>query len=134
LKALNARERLILGLHAFVGWALCGATMGIGLGFFSEQTALIAHAIGAPIFFGGVSWNYFTKFSYTTPIATALTFVGFVIFVDFFLVALVIERSFDMFRSPLGTWIPFMLLFLSTFTVGRYVAERIDRTKFSRPA
>lgn len=51
-------------------------------------------------------------------------FVGFVIVVDFFLVALVIERSLEMFASPLGTWIPFALIFTSTYVTGRRVCNR----------
>jgi hypothetical protein len=79
------------------------------------------HAIGAPISAGTISWNYYRRFDYTTPLQTALVFVGFVIVVDFFLVALVIERSFEMFASPLGTWIPFASIFLATYLVGRWV-------------
>jgi hypothetical protein len=37
---------------------------------------------------------------------------------DFFLVAMVINRSFEMFTSPLGTWIPFVLIFASTYLTG----------------
>ncbi|MFH1032295.1 MAG: hypothetical protein V1767_07030 [Chloroflexota bacterium] len=41
--------------HAFVGWALCAATMGIGMSIKSLQNTPVAHAIGAPIFFAAVS-------------------------------------------------------------------------------
>jgi hypothetical protein len=33
-------------------------------------------------------------------------------------VIVLIERSFDMFRSPLGTWLPFLLIFLASFLTG----------------
>jgi hypothetical protein len=52
-------------------------------------------------------------------VATAALFLALVVFMDFFVVALLIEKSFDMFLSPLGTWIPFALIFLSTYFVGR---------------
>jgi hypothetical protein len=39
---------VIVLVHAFVGWALCAATMGIGLATLPLQTALIIHAIAAP--------------------------------------------------------------------------------------
>lgn len=106
--------------HAFVGWALCGATMGIGMATLSMENALIVHAIGAPVFFTIISLIYFNKFNYTSPLHTALVFVGFVITVDFFVVALLINRSLDMFASPLGTWIPFALIFASTYLTGLY--------------
>lgn len=118
------RQRVVLLAHAFVLWALCGATMMIGLAVASEGTALVAHAIGAPIFAAAVSWNYFRRFGYTTPLQTATTFISFVIVVDFFLVALIINRSLEMFASPLGTWIPFALIFISTYLTGREVERR----------
>jgi hypothetical protein len=111
----------IIFIHAFVGWALCGATMGIGMGVTSLENALIIHAILAPVFFILVSINYFSKFNYTAPLQTALIFVGFVIFVDFFFVALLINKSLDMFASLLGTWIPFVLIFFSSYVPGLFM-------------
>ncbi len=125
---MNVRKVVTVLVHAFVGWALCGATMGIGMATTSLQNALIAHAIGAPIFFFIVSLIYFKKFNYTTPLRTALIFVGFVITVDFFVVALLINKSLDMFASLLGTWIPFSLIFTSTYLTGLYMV-RSSKTK-----
>jgi len=115
---MNRNRIFIILLHAFVGWALCAATMGIGMATMPMQTALVVHAIGAPVFFTAVSLNYFKRFNYTNPLQTALTFVGFVIAMDFFVVALLIMGSLEMFQSWLGTWIPFALIFLSTYLTG----------------
>ena len=101
----NIMKLVTIFVHAFVGWALCAATMGIGMATMSLQNALIIHAIGAPIFFTLVSLIYFKKFNYTTPLQTALIFVGFVIAADFFVVALLMNRSVEMFASLLGTWL-----------------------------
>ena len=120
---MNSRKLITILVHAFVGWALCAATMGIGMATTSIQNALIIHAIGAPIFFTIVSLIYFNKFNYTTPLQTAIIFVGFVITVDFFVVALLINRSLEMFASLLWTWIPFALIFTSTYLTGLYVAK-----------
>jgi len=38
--------------------------------------------------------------------------------VDFFVVALLIMGSLEMFGSALGTWIPFALIFASTYLTG----------------
>jgi hypothetical protein len=46
------RKALVILIHAFIGWALCGAIMGIGMAVTSMQATLIAHLIGAPIIFG----------------------------------------------------------------------------------
>jgi len=112
---MTPRNILILLLHAFVGWALCAATMGIGMSVTTIEITLIVHAIGAPLFFAGVSSAYVKKFNYTTPLHTAVVFLVFVVLVDFFVVALLIKKSLDMFTSLLGTWIPFTLIFASTY-------------------
>ncbi len=118
---MNSRQIATVLAFAFVGWALCAATMWIGMAALPITTALIVHAAGAPIFYFFVSLIYFSKFGYSTPLQTALIFVGFVVLVDFFLVALLINRSLEMFADPLGTWIPFALMFLSTYLTGLLV-------------
>lgn len=114
---------LIVLAHAFVGWFLCAATMGIGTAVTTLQTTLIVHAIGAPIFFAAVSLVYFRRFHYTSPLLTAVIFVGFVMVVDFFVVALLINGSLEMFESWLGTWLPFLLIFGSTLLTGTLVSR-----------
>jgi hypothetical protein len=115
---MTTRKIIILLAHAFVGWALCFAAMGVGLAVTTLDRALTIHAVAAPIIFGIVALVYFTRFHYTSPVQTALVFVGFVISADFFIVALLINQSLEMFASLLGTWIPFALIFLSTVAVG----------------
>ena len=118
---MKAVRIAILLVHAFVGWALCGATMGFGMATTTVNNALIVHAFAAPIFFVGVSLVYFRYFNYTSPLRTALVFLAFVIAMDFFVVAMLINRSFDMFTSLLGTWIPFVTIFAVTYLTGSLV-------------
>jgi hypothetical protein len=117
------RKTLIFLIHAFIGWALCGATMMIGLQVTSENNAVLIHLIAAPIFFSVITFIYFKKFRYTTPLQTAIGFIAFVILMDLFIVAPFIEQSFEMFYNPLGTWIPFLLSFIATFLVGTYLSR-----------
>jgi hypothetical protein len=124
---METKKMLTILIHAFIGWALCAATMGIGMATMTLQNALIVHAVGAPIYFTIISWIYFKKYSYTSPLITGLIFVGFVMVVDFFLVALVINRSLDMFTDLLGTWIPFALIFLSTYLTGKLIVKGSGR-------
>lgn len=98
--------------------------MGIGMSLMTIDKALIVHAVAAPVYFSLLSLVYFKRLRYTGPLKTALLFLGFVIFMDFFLVALIINRSLDMFRSPLGTWIPFLLIFGATWVTGKLVVRR----------
>ncbi|MBM3181148.1 MAG: hypothetical protein FJZ86_12435 [Chloroflexi bacterium] len=125
---INFKNLSVILTHAFVGWALCAATMGIGMAVTTMQNTLIVHAIGAPLFFAGVSWFYFSRFNYTKSFQTALIFVSFVIVVDFFVVALLINRSLEMFASLLGTWIPFVLIFASTYITGLVVTQKAKLT------
>ena len=83
------------------------------------EMTLIIHAAGAPLGFAVISWCYFRRFSFSSPLATAALFLPTVIVLDIVIVAWLIEKSFAMFRSPLGTWIPFALIFSATYLTGR---------------
>jgi hypothetical protein len=115
---MTFKKILIILAHAFIGWTLCAATIGIGTAVTTLDNTLIIHAIAAPIFFGGISLIYFRKFNYTTPLQTASFFLVFVVAMDFFVVAILINRSFEMFDNLLGTWLPFMLIFASSYLMG----------------
>jgi len=121
---VKMRKILIILLHAFIGWALCTATIGIGMSTTTLQNALVIHAVAAPIIFSLISLVYFKKFNYTTPLQTALIFTGFVMAMDFFVVALLVNKSLEMFTSLLGTWIPFLLIFGSTLLTGLIVKRK----------
>jgi hypothetical protein len=128
-KRLNLRKFITILVRAFIGWGLCGATMGIGMATTSLENTLIIHAIGAPFFFVVISLIYFSKFNYTTPLQTALIFIGFVMILDFFVVALMINKSLEMFASLMGTWIPFVLIFASTYLTGFFLKNTTRSTE-----
>ena len=115
---------IVLLVHALIGWALCGAIMGIGRMVTTLDNALVIHAVVAPIVFALITWVYFTRFGYTSPLQTALIFVAVVIGMDAFLVAPVFEKSYEMFTSLIGTWVPFGLIFLSTYLTGLVSAKQ----------
>ena len=117
---LSWKEICIIGIHAFIGWMLCTASMAISMATTTVENALIIHAAAAPVFYTVISLIYFSRFNYTSPLKTGLIFVGFVIVMDFFVVSMLVLGSFDMFFSLLGTWIPFTLIFLSTYLTGLY--------------
>jgi hypothetical protein len=121
---MTIKKIIIVLAHAFVGWMLCAATMGIGMSLTTLNNALIIHAIAAPIFFVGISLVYFRKFNYTMPLQTGFIFIAFVAAMDFFVVAILINRSFEMFTSLLGTWIPFALIFISTYLTGYFATQK----------
>jgi hypothetical protein len=131
---MNVRKTLTLMGHAAVVWMLCGAAMGFGMAITSTENALIIHATAAPIIAAGVSWVYFTRFNSTTPVRTAITFVGFVILADTLIVSLLIEKSFEMFTSPIGTWIPFALIFTATYLTGTRIAAQQEQSALTSRA
>jgi hypothetical protein len=105
-------------------WALCGAVMGIGQATTTTDNALIIHAVAAPFIVLAVSLLYFRSFGTGHVGLTAVVFTAVPLAMDFFLVALVLLRSLEMFGSPLGTWIPFALIFAVTYVTGRAMAAR----------
>ena len=48
---MNKKKLVIIIVHAFIGWMLCAATMGIGMAIMTLEKTLIVHVIGAPVFF-----------------------------------------------------------------------------------
>jgi hypothetical protein len=115
---MSKKRWLFLAVHAFVGWAFCAATMGVGMMMTSLHNALIIHAFAAPIIFFIVTFRYFSYSQFLSPLLVAISFIVIVMAIDFFLVALIINRSLEMFTSLLGTWIPFALIFISTYLSG----------------
>jgi len=57
-----------------------------------------------------------------------MAFLSVVVALDFFVVALLIEKNFAMSASPIGTWIPFALIFLSTYLTGSYTNKHTETT------
>ena len=109
---------------ALAGWMLCAATMGVGMSLLGLKVALIVHAVAAPIIFTGISLIYFKRLAYTTPLTTAAAFLAVVVFMDVVVVAALVQHSFAMFASLTGTWLPFALIFASTYITGTIVRKK----------
>jgi hydrogenase-4 membrane subunit HyfE len=108
-----------------IGWALCGAVIGIGYSVTSQENTLIVHAIVAPIIFASLTLLYFRKVDHSSPFNTALTFTAIIITMDFFVSGLLIQGSLSMFSSILGTWIPFAEIFSATYLAGTFETRRV---------
>jgi len=117
-RSTQRKEALLAAVYGFVGWALCAAAMGLGLHLTTLHRALILHAIAAPLIFPAISSLYFRRRSSLSPLHAATVFLGTVTALDFFIVALLIEHSFAMFASILGVWLPFLLIFLTSWMTG----------------
>ncbi len=104
------------------GWALCGAVMGGLMAVAPPWLALTLHAIAAPAIFAAVSSLYFRAPGARRPLPTALVFTALVAVLDAVVVAGLVLRSFAMFASIAGTWLPFLLILLSTWATGSIMA------------
>jgi len=127
-KSGRIRKYSVVLAFALIAQMLCWGIMVIGQMVTSLENTLIAHAIGAPIIAIGVSSIYYKKFNYTSPLQTAIVFASVVIAMDVFVVALLIEKSFEMFTSPIGTWIPISSIFLATYLTGYLRTKRAETT------
>src|SRR5208282_278673 len=121
---MTMRHAAVIFVFALVGWVLCAASIGLGFAVTSQTTTLVVHAILAPVVFAGLSWMYFTRFAYTTPLVAAALFLGIVAALDLVVVAGFILGSFAMFGSVFGTWLPFALIFAATWATGTAVARQ----------
>lgn len=115
---INFQNSKIIFIHVFIPWILCGATLGIGQALLTRKTTFIIFAILAPIFFALSSFIYHKKYNFTSPIVTAFIFSGFVALMDLVFVAPVIEKSYDMFKNFLESWLPFILILFATYFSG----------------
>jgi hypothetical protein len=115
---LNRKLIITLG-HGLVGWALCAATMALGMAVAALPTALTVHALAAPIFFILVSLVYFTRFNDTTPGQTALIFAGVVIGAYALTALFLADHGLEVFANPIATWMPSVLILAATYLTGR---------------
>jgi hypothetical protein len=122
--ARYVKRRAVLILHALVGWAVCGVTIGVGRQTVALDTALLIHAAVAPLVFGVLSWLFFRWFPASSALGVALTMLGVVMGLDALLVAPLLERSYAMFESILGTWLPFASIFVASYLAGRVRQRR----------
>ncbi len=117
-----ARSLMRLFAYGVAGWALCAAVMGGLLAIGPAWLAITLHAIAAPLIFLAISIRYFGARGAREPIPVALAFTAIVAVLDAVVVAGLIMRSFDMFTSIAGTWLPFVLIFLATWITGAITA------------
>jgi len=116
--SLAVKKPFVLLSLGISGWAVCGTIMFVLLYLTTIYLSLIIHFIATPFIFLGISNLYFKRFDYTSPLATAIIFTLIVMILDFFVVAMVIEKNLEMFESVMGTWLPFLFIFLTVWLRG----------------
>ena len=99
-------------------WGLCGAVMAIGRRIWSLDTTLHVHLAAAPAIAFLVSSIHKLLAAEFNPVLRAMVLTGIVVILDAVVVAPIIERSYAMFRSFIGTWMPFAAIFLASWAAG----------------
>ena len=107
---------------SLVFWGLCGAVMMIGRKMWSIETALLVHLAAAPVLAFALSAAHAVAAPTFDPLIRAAVMTGTIIVLDAGLVAPVFERSYAMFRSVQGTWLPFLFSFLASWAAGYLMA------------
>ena len=115
----------LLMVFSLIVWAFCGAIMGIGRSIWSIETTLWVHLFGAAVGAAAASWLYARLSGHFAPVVVAASFVATALFLDVFLVAMVIEGSFAMFRGPMGVWLPMIAVFVAAWGAGRLARRAI---------
>ncbi len=107
----------LVGL-AVVLWAACGAVIAIGRRLWSIDTTLRVHLAAAPVLAFLVAAVHTRLAPHFDPALRALALTGVVVGLDAFVVAPLFERSAAMFRSVIGTWLPFAAILAAGWTAG----------------
>lgn len=118
----RARSLVRLAAHGIAGWAACAAVMGAALQLGSTGVAMALHAVAAPLIFIAIAARYFGARGAREPLPVALAVTGIVAALDAIVVAGLALRSFAMFESVVGTWLPLSLIFLATWITGFMVS------------
>ncbi len=105
---MDLKKIIVILVHAFILWALCGATIGIGSSIYSMDMTLIIHLIGAPIFAALVSMVDFKRYQFASPMKTAIIFLSVIIVLDAGLVAPVFEKNLKCLKVLLELGDPFL--------------------------
>lgn len=108
-------ELVVLGLLL---WGGCGAVIAIGRRIWTLETTLRVHLVAAPMIAFIVSTVHKVLAPEFSSMLRAFVLTGLVVILDAAVVAPIFERSFAMFRSLIGTWIPFVAILLASLAAG----------------
>jgi hypothetical protein len=108
-----------LTVSALVLWAACGAVIGRRL--WTLRTTLVVHLFAAAAFAFAAAAAHKLLAPDFDVVARAAVMTGLIVALDALVVAPLFERSYAMFRSALGTWVPFAAIFLASWAAGRLV-------------
>ena len=107
----------LIGL-ALVLWGACGGVIAIGRRLWSLDATLRVHLVAAPILAFLVATLHRELAPEFDPLLRAAAITIVVMLLDALVVAPLFERSYAMFRSVIGTWLPFFTIFAAAWFAG----------------
>jgi hypothetical protein len=129
LSALQ-RSRVAVGPAlgwAVVSWAACGLVFAVARVLFGVSAALAIHLLAAPVIGAWVTLVLWNHPRHPGVAGTAATLAGTAALLDAVFVAPFLERSFAMFASPAGTWIPLALILAASAATGALLSRPAGR-------
>jgi len=103
---------------ALVLWGACGGVIAVGRRLWSLETTLCVHLVAAPIFAFLVAAAHRELAPAFDPLLRAAAITIVVMLLDALVVAPFFERSYAMFKSVIGTWLPFVAIFAAAWAAG----------------
>jgi hypothetical protein len=99
-------------------WAACGLVIFGGRKLWSQETTLRVHLVAAPVLAFLTAWVHTELAPGFDPLLRAASITVIVMLLDALVVAPFFERSYAMFRSVIGTWLPFAAIFAACWFAG----------------
>jgi len=106
---------------SMVVWAACGQVIYIGRRRLPMQTTLMIHLFLSAVFAFTAAAVHVWLWPEFGALERAAAMTGLIVALDAAVVAPLFERSYAMFRSLLGTWVPFVAIFVASWAAGIYV-------------
>ena len=106
------------------GWSFgrrVASVIAIGRRRLPMQTTLMIHLFLSAVFAFAAAAVHARFWPEIGALERAATMTGVIVALDALVVAPLFERSYAMFRSALGTWIPFAAIFLASWAAGAMV-------------
>ncbi len=112
---------------AIAGWVACGLVLAMGRAALGLEGALVLHLFAAPLIAAAITLFLWTHPRHPGVLGTAAALGGVAAFLDAVFVAPFLERSWAMFASPVGTWMPLALIFGASAATGALLARPAAR-------
>jgi hypothetical protein len=109
---------IYLFLLAVVIWGACGGVIYAGRRLWSNDTTLRVHLTAAPIIAFLCAALHAAVAPGFDPLMRAMAMTLSIVALGALVVAPLFERSYAMFQSVIGTWLPFVMIFAAAWAAG----------------